>query len=593
MARPQKTSAALQALTEKAVRHHQAGRLDEAERLYRQVLAVDPRHADSLHLLGLVSHQRGHMAEAVDLIARAIGLRGAVPVYHANLAVVLKAQGRAEAALAARQAVARLQPESAEAQLNLALAFGDLGRLAEAEAACRAALRLAPDNGAIHARLGDVLRIMGRCGEAAPAYQAALRLCPGDGETWSNLGVALATAGRPGEAVAAFETAVRLRPDLGEVHANLSLALAELGRAPEAVAAGAVAVRLRPEVAGFHLNLGVSLSMLRRLDEAIAAYRTALRLDPDCADAHYNLATALLAQGQMEAGLREFEWRWRMPQMRNACRRFPQPRWQGEAAPGRTLLVHAEQGYGDTLQFCRYGTLAAERGLRVVMQVQRPLLRLMRSLPGVDLLVANDEVPPAFDLECPMMSLPLAVGTTLETIPDRTPYLQADPAELAAWQARLHALAPEGRRVGVVWAGNPRAHLAAAAAVDRRRSMPMTMLAPLLEVPGVRFFSLQMPPVPEAPLIDLMGEVRDFADTAALIGALDLVITVDTAVVHLAGALGRPVWLLDRFDACWRWLIDRRDSPWYPTLRLYRQSQPGEWGSVMEAVARDLRAFAG
>ena len=271
--------------------------------------------------------------------------------------------------------------------------------------------------------------------------------------------------------------------------------------------------------------------------------------------------------------------------MARDLRVFSQPRWCGEAAEGRTLLMHAEQGYGDTLQFCRYGTIAVERGLRVMMEVQKPLVRLLRSLPGIDRVFTRGDEMPEADFHCPMLSMPLAVGTTMATIPASPFYLCADPDQVAYWQARLATIANQGPRVGLVWAG------AATQAADRRRSLPADRFAPLLELDGLHFLSLQKNgPRPPAHycLHDFMQEMDDFADTAALVANLDLIISVDTAVVHLAGALGKPVWMLDRYDPDWRWLVGRRDSPWYPSLRIYRQPRPGDWDAVLFEVAQDL-----
>ncbi|MEC4593437.1 glycosyltransferase family 9 protein [Nitrospirillum amazonense] len=287
----------------------------------------------------------------------------------------------------------------------------------------------------------------------------------------------------------------------------------------------------------------------------------------------------------------EYERRWDTDLMKAARRTYSQPRWRGQRAEtGRsTLLLHAEQGMGDVLQFCRYAPLAAERGHAVVLEVYRPLLRLLHSLPGVAegrvrLVATGDPLPP-FDLHCPLMSLPLAFGTTLDTVPAATPYLAADPTDLSRWRDAVAAGGP-GLKIGLAWAGNPKTSVP-----DRRRSIDPTLLAPLADVPGVRLFSLQKEGAAPAglSLTDLMGGAADFADTAALISQLDLVISVDTAVAHLAGALGRPVWLLNRFDTDWRWLLGRDDSPWYPTLRQFRQTSPGDW---QDPIARACDALA-
>jgi hypothetical protein len=304
-----------------------------------------------------------------------------------------------------------------------------------------------------------------------------------------------------------------------------------------------------------------------------------------------NLGMALLKMGDFENGWREYEHRWDVGAMKAVRRPESLPWWDGSAAP-RTLLLHAEQGLGDTLQFCRYAPMAAARGVRVVLEVQKPLVRLLRALPGIAQVVGQGEALPHFDLHAPLMSLPWILGSTLETLPGTTPYLQAEAAEVAHWRGRLAEIAPVEKRVGLVWAGNPRRDSPVLAAVDRRRSMPPEKLARLGECQGVTFFSLQKDSAGDCgdvPMVDVMGEMADFAATAALIANLDLVISVDTAVAHLAAALGKPVWLLNRFDSCWRWLDERRDSPWYPSLRLYNQPRPGDWESVMGDVVGDLR----
>ncbi len=412
----------------------------------------------------------------------------------------------------------------------------------------------------------------------------------------SNLGNVLKERGRLDEAVACYRRAIDLKLDFPEAHNNLGTALQEQRELDEAVACYRRAIDLKPDYPEAHNNLGSALKEQGRLDDAVACYRMAIHLKPDFPQAHSNLALALLARGDLAAGWEEHEWRWQTLQMIKDRRIFAQPLWRGEAAAGRTLLIHAEQGFGDTLQFCRYARLAADRGLRVVMEVQQPLVRLLRTLACVDLVVGRGEELPDFDLQCPMLSMPLALGTTLATIPSAASYLRADEAQAAAWRTRLAVVANQGTRIGLVWAGNPIPHLRVAATMDRRRSIAPDRLAPLFDVSGAHFFSLQKdgPAAPEHfPLTDVMAEMGDFADTAALIANLDLVISVDTAVAHLAAALGKPVWLLDRFDPCWRWLTGRRDSPWYPTLRLYRQPRPGDWESVVTEVARDLQSLAG
>jgi hypothetical protein len=397
-------------------------------------------------------------------------------------------------------------------------------------------------------------------------------------------------AGAWDEAAASYGQALSLDPENADIANNLGVALWSLDRLDEAATAFGRAIHLRADFAEAQNNLGTALRDSGRPQEAEACFRTAVALRPDYALAHNNLGMALLARGEFAPGWAEYEWRWQIPGWRKPGERFGRPQWQGEAAPGRKLLIHSEQGLGDALQFCRYGPLAAERGMEVTLVVPPALVRLLRTLPGVTSVLAPEDGMPAFDLVCPMLSLPLAFGTTLGTIPAETPYLQAGAADTAAWSMRLDAMAGPRLRVGVAWAGNARL------AADRRRSLSPGYLAGLARIEGVQLVSLQKGgPAPPSGLkmIDWMHLVGDFADTAALIANLDLVIAIDSAPAHLAAAMGKPVWLLDRFDSCWRWLSERTDSPWYPTLRLYRQTQPGDWDGVLARVVRDLHHLAG
>ena len=376
--------------------------------------------------------------------------------------------------------------------------------------------------------------------------------------------------------------ALRPAADAAELHHGMGAGLAALGRLEDAIACHRRALALRPDFPEAHNSLGTALRDAGRPEEALACFRRAVALRPDYPLAHVNLAMALLARGEFAAGWQEYEWRWRL-HATDRPRSFPAPQWRGEPAQGRRLLLHSEQGLGDTLQFCRYAPLAAARGFRVRLQVQHSLVRLLRSLPGVEQVVGTNDPAPEHDLHCPLLSLPLAFGTTPGTIPSAPAYLQADPAQQAQWQARLAGV--EGLRVGLAWAGNPRL------AADRRRSIPPEHLAALAGVPGLRLFSVQKggPAMPASlPLIDCMAEMADFADTAALVGNLDLVVSVDTAVAHLAAALGKPVRLLDRFDCCWRWPAGQGGSAWYPTLRVFRQPRPGDWAAVIAQLAQDL-----
>lgn len=472
--------------------------------------------------------------------------------------------------------------------------------------------------------LGCTLFENGETGAAIEAYRRSLAIAPGNSGTSYNLGNALLTAGRPVEAVDSFLVCLRVAPGFGAAYVNLSEGLRRLGLlddahwaaengvshlpgVPEAQialanvlhdkaeyeAAASVYRNLlahAPNRAGVLSNLGSTLHAMGRLPEALAMHNRAVSLAPGVPDFHFGRGTTLLAAGDYRQGWAEYEWRWQRKQARP--RSFGGP-WRGQDITGHTILLHAEQGLGDTLQFVRYAPLVADRGARVVLEVQPPLVRLIRTLPGVAEVIVRGEPLRPFDTHCPLLSLPLAFGTELQTIPSTVPYLHADPAAIAAWGTQLPI---GGLRVGLVWAGSPHHDDAGAQLIDRRRSMPLAELAPLATVPNIRFVSLQreVPAGPNSslPLIDLMAGVSDLADTAALIANLDLVVSVDTSVAHLAAAMGKPVWLLSRFDGCWRWLHGRSDSPWYPGMRIYRQHRPHDWRCVVACVAADLAQLA-
>jgi len=395
--------------------------------------------------------------------------------------------------------------------------------------------------------------------------------------------------------IAAYRQAITLRPDYADAYSNLGVALIDKGQLDEAIVACRQAITLRPDYANAYRNLGAALADKGQLDEAIAACRQAIKLRPNFARAHHNLALTLLMRGDFQPGWQENEWRWKCRDFPSPARNFSQPQWDGSAFEPRTLLLFPEQGIGDAFQFIRYLPLVVRRGGKIIIECQAEFQRLPRTMSEGCQIVAKGEPLPAFDLYCPLLSLPLVFGTTLENIPNIVPYLHADAQDAKRWQQRLDDYSPGLKvgKVGLVWAGNP-AHKN-----DRNRSMKLTSLAPLGQVPGVRFFSLQKgaaaaqakTPPTGMELIDWTPELRDFADTAALIANLDLIISVDTAVVHLAGAMSKPVWTLLPFNPDWRWMLEREDSPWYPTMRLFRQSVRGDWDSVIKRVAEALNVW--
>jgi len=573
------------------------GRLGEAEGCFREALRLNPKAPVTQNNLGNVLRDQGRLAEAEASYRSALRLDAAYAAAHNNLGNTLRDLGRLDEAVAVCRTALGLQPDYAEAHNNLGNALNDQGETAEAEACFRAALHLKPDYAEGHNNLALVLRDGRRFAEAEACCRAALRIAPTYAEAHNNLGAVLRSLGRLDEALLCQETAIRLKPDFPLAYVDFGNVLQDIGQFEAAEASCRAALRLRLDYPEAQVSLGLALMALGRPAEAEGCYRAALDLKPVFPEARFNLSLLLLLAGRLDEGWREYEGRWEVRADGFIIPRgFAQPRWGGEALGDRVLLVHAEQGYGDTLQFCRYLPAVAERG-RVVVEVPRALVRLVSALPGVQEVVASGDPLPAFDVYCPMLSLPAVFGTTLETIPAAVPYLAAEPASVAMWRERLAVL--PGLRVGLVWAGDARRHLTGPPTVDRRRSLMLEQLAPLVGIDGVSFVSLQKgePAAQARPdglvLHDWTNELGDFADTAGLVEALDLVISVDTAVAHLVGALGKPVWLLNRYDTCWRWLLNRDDSPWYPSLRQFRQTKPGEWGAVLDAVRTALVARSG
>ena len=576
------------------VRHHRAGRLSEAETLYRQVLAAAPDHADSLHMLGVLAGQSGDVDAGIEMIRRAIAARPAQAVFHLNLGEIYRRTGKHELGAQAYAQAAGLCPESEIAHYCLGLELRELRRLEEAIASYQQAIRLNPNFADAYAHLAIAAMQLGRVEQAIEAQQALVRLRPESADAWSNLGTALAEAGRSTEAIAAAQRAISLCPGHANARNNLAAALGADGRYEQALVECREALRRDPELAEAHNNLGSILAAMGQLDEAAASFRRAIAISPDHAAAHFNLALALLIGGKWVAGWPQYEWRWKCFSSARP-RNFPEPQWGGEPLQGRTILLHAEQGIGDTIQFVRYVPLVAQRGATVLLECQPELRRLLGGLPRVGQLIARGEALPRFDLQCPLMSLGGVFGTTVDSIPGPVPYLTADHSLVAAWERKL---ATPGKplvrvKVGLVWSGNPTQKN------NRLRSIPLRSLGALAVVKGIRFLTLQKGlaadqarnPPPGMELEDFTADLTDFAETAALLANLDLIITVDTAVAHLAGAMGLKVWALLCYAPDWRWLLGRGDSPFYPTMRVFRQHRPGDWDGVVAEVRSELEAF--
>jgi tetratricopeptide (TPR) repeat protein len=543
-----------QALNE-AVALHRQGRLHEAEKIYARVLKAVPGHFDALNLLGAIKARHGQFGEAQRLFSAAV----------------------------------KADPRVPQGWSNLGQAYYALNRLSEALACFDKARALSPDDADILYQHANVLLSLDRPHDALAEFQAVLARVPHHVEAHINSGLAHATLGMTEAALADFDAALMLLPNHPIAHFNRGGALLQLGRYTDAIAANDRAIAAAPDHVGAWLNRGRAASQLRRFDEAIASYGEVLARRKDDANAHFNRALALLTIGQYRPGFEAYEWRWRRTGVAPQKRRG-RPLWLGEYPLHRkTVLLHAEQGLGDTIQFARYVPLVAAGGATVMLEVQPELKSLMSSLDGVARLLSRGEAPPPFDAHCPLGSLPLAMKTEIESVPAAIPYLSADPARIAQWSARIEALPRP--RIAIAWSGNP-AH-----ENDRNRSIAFDKLAPLLAHPA-SFVSIQRD-VRDAEAMQLAGERRvehvggalaDFSDTAAVLTLCDLAITADTAPAHLAGALGRPVWVLVPFAPDWRWTLDGETTPWYPTARLFRQTSPGDWDAVLARVADALKS---
>ncbi len=673
---------------------HQAGQLAEAEKIYSQILAIEPDHFDSRHLLGVAFLQRGDHAQAVVHIDLALKKNPYNILALNNRGIALNAMKRFDEALASYDRAIIARPDFAEALSNRGNTLKDLERFADAVASFDRALAVRPDYAEAHYNRGNTLHALERFADALASfdralavrpdyaealanrgvtlhaltrymdalasYDRALALRPDDAEALTNRGVTLNTLKRFADALASYDRALALRPnyaqaltnrgvtlnaqrrfdealahydralavqpdytdalsnrsatlhelkrfadaltsceralavrpDYAEAHSNRGNALNGLGWFDEALASYDRALALRPDYANALTNRGVTLHALKRFEEELPCYERALAVRPDFAEAHYNEGWCRLLIGDFDRGWAKQEWRWDTEQLRHGKRDFTQPLWTGShEIAGRTILLHAEQGFGDTIQFCRYVSKVVEHGARVILEVQRPLHGLMRTLSGAEQIVSRGDALPQFDMQCPLLSLPLAFATRLATIPSATPYLHASAQAAIDWNARL---GPRMRpRIGLAWSGR------ATHKNDHNRSIRLGSLVSLLAGLDATFVSLQRDVrADDAALLQQRSDLyhfgeqlKDFSETAALISNLDLIVSVDTSVAHLAGALARPVWVLLPFIPDWRWLLDREDSPWYPTARLFRQDDSRAWDNVFVRLRAALHDY--
>lgn len=553
----------IHSLLDRARAFYVQGQFASSMELCQRVLAIDARQVDAIHLSGILSYQAGRFSESKSLFHRALEI-------YPDSAAILNSLG------------------------NVLLAER---KHAEAVKAFNRAIEISPNQVDALSNLGIALSEMGRHDEAIACHRRAAEIKPSDVAVLTNLGKSLGDARRPDEAITVFNRLVELHPDSVDGHNNLAAMLMEVGRYGDAVRHCQRAHDLAPNSPYVLNNVGTMLLRQGRWKDAIAAFERTLELMPNHAEAHTKLGVTYLTIGQWERGWREYEWRFEINRYVGFRRKFAQPQWEGESLAGRTILLHAEQGFGDTIQFSRYAPILAAHGANVILECQPALLGLFKSsayFSRITLVAAGQSLPP-FDLHCPLMSVPRVLQTTPETIPQTGQYLTPLPADVARWSAKLNRVTGAAKKVGVVWAGNPLHRN------DRSRSLPIEALAPLSNIANVKFVSLQKGDSPlisaakhsSFAMIDFTSELTDFSETAALIANLDLVISVDTSVAHLAGAMGKPIWLLLPFVPDWRWMMSREDSPWYSTARLFRQTRDENWAGVVSEVGAALSKWTG
>ena len=617
-----RTEDSIDGLLNQAVILHQGGQLAEARGMYEEILSIQPENAEALHLLGIIDYQSHNHQRAVDLIDQAIALHPDNAAYYSNRGLALYGLNRLAEAVASHDQAIERNPGYAEAWYNRGLALQGLMQLDDAIVSYERAIEHKPDYAEAWLNRGNVLQELRQYEAAVASYEKAIAikpdyavacynrsvtlhelkhyaaalagydqvisLKPDHAEAWSNRGVALQELKQYEGAVASYERAIEIKPDYAEAFYNRAMALQELKQYEAAVASYDRAIAIKPEYAEAWSSRGVALQELNRREAAMASYDKATALDSDCVDAFYNKSLALLSTGDYCKGWELHEWRWKRDGFPSPRRNFTQPLWLGEfSIEGKTILLHSEQGLGDTIQFCRYVKLVAGLGARVILEVEQPLAGLLKQLDFVAEFVARGEVLPGFDVHCPLMSLPLAFKTTIETIPSASKYLSSDIEKVNEWSRRLGRKTKP--RIGLVWSGNRlNTNLS-------YRSFPLSGLIPWLSS-EFQYVSLQQE-IWEAdestyqahPEIVHFGDgLKDFIDTAALCELMDMVITIDTSVAHLSGAMGKPTCLMLPFFSDWRWLIGRNDSPWYDSVRLYRQEERGDWQGVLSRINADI-----
>jgi tetratricopeptide (TPR) repeat protein len=561
---------------QKALELHRKRAWSDAKELYERILEAQPENYDALQLLGVLGSETKNYEASVALIAKAIAINPGQATVHSNLGFALKALGRFAESVQSYLNAIHLKPDFADAHLHCGLAYMGLNQQVQAIASFDRVIALRAGDAQAYCNRGVALAKLGHFEEAIAAYQSAISFKPDFPEAYFNWGNALQSLRRHEMAIVAYDQAITIRADYADAYTNRGNVLKELDRHQEAIASYASSILCKPANAQAYLNQGVAYFECLEIEKALACYDTANQMQADYAEAHWNKALALLLSGELENGFKLHEWRWRRSTFTSKRRDFKSPLWLGdEPLQGKTILLHAEQGLGDTIQFCRYCTAVQALGATVLLEVQAPLVGLLASLRGVSVLIRQGDPLPDFDFHCPLMSLPLAFKTRLDSIPASQHYLASDPVKRVAWQLRLgESKAP---RIGLVWSGSEHHKN------DKNRSIELAELMPILPS-KYNYVSVQKDirskdkdALTDFNIAHFEDSIGDFSDTAALCDCMDLLISVDTSVAHLAGALGKDVCLLLPYVPDWRWMLQRPDSPWYPSMKVFRQSSRGEW----------------
>ncbi len=574
------------------------GKFEDSANCHRQAIVLRPDFADAHTNLGNALFALGRHEESVAAHRRAISCRPDFAEGYNNLAAGLHSMGRIDEAIEAYSSALRLRPNYPEALSNMGHALQSKKRYDEAIALCKRSIELQPINPDAYNNLGNALQEKNNVEAAIQCFNTALQQNPEHADAMNNLGNCLQEQGKIEEAIPLYEKALSLRPTFAKAYGNLGNALRGIGKLEESIAVCKKAVDMQPTLEEAHINLATALHLAARYEEAMAECRQAIKLRHDFPEAHKDLALMLLVQGKFEEGWREYEWRLRLPNYFNGVDRFRQPQWDGSDLNGRTLLVHAEQGLGDTIHFSRFLPKIVGKGGRIILECQAELVRLMKQtkmLEGIEVVPRERKTGPnmPFDVQIPLLSLPLLLNKLDPTKYDdivKPPYIFPNPSLVEEWKKRVK---DNGKpKVGIVWAGSKTNKN------DRHRSITLSSFAPLAKA-DVDFYNLQLgkpgeqaanPPA-GMNLIDLTPMIGDFADTAAFVTHLDLVVTVDTAIVHLCGAMGKPVWVVLQSVPDFRWLLDGESTPWYPSVRLIRQKRLGMWDETIERTAGELANY--